>query len=241
MPSTPRWTALLACAAAACSNSMAASMNPDAPGTGGDAASGDAAQGGPSATALLGAIAGCPTMAGGKFATDEGGTQNISICATTNGVALYWAADLDVDCDGKTTTQCNLQTDPAYQNQTSATDSHGAPLDAATLPYVVVPSTSTRFDFQAAGLDLGSVVAVIYQGHVQYGVIGDTGPTTIIGEASYRMAQLLGIDPDPSTGGTDSGVSYIAFVGAAGQVNVIEDHAEAVTVGTARATALLGP
>jgi len=193
----------------------------------------------PTAADLLSKLATC-TRAGGDYATDSGGTQDIPICGLAN--AVFWKADLDVDCDGKTSTQCNLNTDPAYQNQTSATDSHGDPLDAATLPYVVVPLPSTRFDYTAAGLALGSVIAVIYNDHVEYGVFGDEGPSSIIGEASYRMAQLLSIDPDPSTGGTDSGVAYIAFTGSDAVVPVIEDHAMAVQLGIAKARALVaGP
>jgi len=146
---------------------------------------------------------------------------------------------LDVDCDGKMTAKCNLSTDPDFMNQTAATDSNGDPLDAAALPFVVIPGKSTRFDFRAAGLDMGSVVAVIYNDRVEYGVLGDIGPSAIIGEASYRMAEILGIDPDPSTGGADGGVAYIAFTGAAGMVDMIENHDEANTLGIDRAKTLL--
>jgi hypothetical protein len=38
--------------------------------------------------------------------------------------------------------------------------------------------------------------------------------SAIIGEASYKTAADLGIDPDPSSGGTDSGVTYIFFKNA---------------------------
>ena len=230
-----RWVAVLALAGCGSGGGMGApDGNPqamaDAP------ADADAA---PSAADLLAKLATCARV-GGDYATDSGGTQDIAICGLTG--AVYWKADLDVDCDGKMSTHCNLGTDPAYQNQTSATDSAGNPLDAATLPYVVVPLPSTRFDYGAAGLELGSVIAVIYNGHVEYGVFGDEGPTSIIGEASYAMAQLLGIDPDPSTGGADSGVAYIAFTGSAGVVPVIEDHAMATQLGIAKARALLaGP
>jgi hypothetical protein len=198
---------------------------------------GDAASGAPTAAALLARIARCDLVVGGSYAADNAGPVDISICGYPGAVA--WQADLDVDCDGQQTTQCNLQTDPDYLNQTAATDSNGDPLDAAALPYVVIPGTSMRFDFRAAGLDMGTVVAVIFGDHVEYGVLGDVGPTAIIGEASYRMAELLGIDPDPSTGGAEGGVAYIAFTGDAAMVNVIEDHPEAVALGTARALALL--
>ena len=54
------------------------------------------------------------------------------------------------------------------------------------------------------------------------------------------MASALGIDPDPSTGGVDSGVAYIAFTGASALVSPIEDHAAATTLGIAKARQLLG-
>jgi hypothetical protein len=124
-------------------------------------------------------------------------------------------------------------------NQTAASDSQGQPLDAAALPYVVLPGKSTRFDYAAAGLKMGSVFAVIYKDTVQYGVAGDVGPTAVIGEASYKMAELLGIDPDPATGGTDEEVDYIGFTGADAVAVPIEDHDRAVSIGLERARALI--
>ncbi len=197
----------------------------------------DAPAGPPTAAQLLARIANCDLVIGGPFALDSGGPATVSICGLPN--AVFWKAELDVDCDGKMSAQCNLTTDPAYQNQTAATDSNGDPLDAAALPYVVVPGKSTRFDYRAAGLAMGSVFVVIYKDGVQYGVAGDVGPTSIIGEASYRMAELLGIDPDPRTGGTDEPVAYIGFTGMAAIVDPIEDHDRAISLGLELATALV--
>ena len=193
----------------------------------------------PTAADLLALVSACNAVSKGNYATDSdpGLPSDIAICGLEG--AVFWKADLDVDCDGKQSPQCNLQKDPAYQNQTSATDSNGDPLDAATLPYVVVPLPSSRFDYGAAGLAFGSVIAVIYQGKVEYGVFGDEGPKAIIGEASYAMAASLGIDPDPSTGGTDSGVTYIAFTGAGAVVAKIEDHPAAVALGEKLASTLI--
>lgn len=189
------------------------------------------------AAALLDALASC-TVVGGQYATDDSLPATVDICHLPN--AVFWKSDLDIDCDGKPSDVCNSLTDPSFQSQTAATDSQGMPLDAATLPYVVLPSPSTRWSYKTSGLAMGSVVAVIYGDHVEYGVAGDTGPTTIIGEASYRMAELLGIDPDPATGGADAGVAFIAFTGADAEVMVTEDHSEAVQIGLAHARALLG-
>lgn len=192
----------------------------------------------PSAAELLERLASCDAIVGGPYASDDSLPADVSICGLPS--AVFWTSDLDIDCDGKMTEQCNPSTDPAYQDQTAAVDSSGDPLDAAALPFVVIPGRSERFDFRDAGLAMGSVVAVIFEDQVEYGVLGDVGPREIIGEASYRMAELLGIDPDPSTGGTEAGVSYIAFTGDDAVVDVIEDHAMAVALGTQQARALLG-
>ncbi|MEO8700165.1 MAG: glycoside hydrolase family 75 protein [Kofleriaceae bacterium] len=206
-------------------------LAPDAAGP-----TGDAPPGLPTATELLARIANCDVV-GGPYASDDDGPVDVSICGFPGAVA--WQADLDVDCDGKTTPQCNLDTDPAYQDQTAATDSMGDPLDAAALPYVVIPGISPRFDYRAAGLGMKSIVAVVYEDRVVYGPLGDVGPQAIIGEASYAMAEALGIDPDPSTGGVEGGVAYIAFTGDDAKLDVIEDHDAATTLGVDRARRLL--
>lgn len=208
-------------------------MAMEGPDAGADGATG----GPPTAAELLARIATCDPVVGGPFSLDSSEPETVSICGLPN--AVYWKAELDVDCDGKMTTQCNIDTDGAYQDQTAATDSMGDPLDAAALPYVVIPGKSPRFDYRMAGLAMGSVFAVIYNDQVQYGVAGDIGPTAIIGEASYRMAELLGIDPDPSTGGTDDEVAYIGFTGTTAIVDPIEDHDAAVSLGLEKATELL--
>ena len=202
-----------------------------------DAAELPDAPGDPTAAQLLGALSTC-NVVGGKYAKDGGGTPTVDICGLTG--AVFWKADLDVDCDGKMTAKCSLATDPDYMNQTAATDSMGDPLDAAALPFVVVPGVSARWSYRTAGLAMGSVVAVIYGDHLEYGVLGDVGPVASIGEASYRMAELLTIDPHPRTGGTAAEVAYIAFTGMAAEVDVIEDHAMAVQIGVAHAKLLLG-
>ena len=191
----------------------------------------------PTAEDLLARVAGCDMVVGGPYADGSGQPANRSMCGFPG--AVVWTADMDIDCDGKESEQCNLDTDPWFMNQTAASDSMGDPLDSATLPFVVVPGKSTRFDYRMAGLAMGTVVAVIYDGKLEYGPLGDVGPTAYIGEASYRMAELLGIDPDPHYGGSDGPVTYIAFTGMEAKLETIEDHDEAVAVGIERAEALL--
>ena len=193
----------------------------------------------PTAADLLALTTQCNQLSNGFFKADSGAssTANIPICGLVG--AVFWKADMDIDCDGKMTTQCNLQTDPAYQNQTAASDSNGNALDAANLPYVVIPGSSIRFNYPANGLHMGSVVAVIYNGKVAYGVSGDSGPSAIIGEASYAMASALGINPNPSTGGVDSGVTYIAFTGAGGVSAPIENATHTTMLGETLAATLV--
>ncbi|WP_329163666.1 glycoside hydrolase family 75 protein [Streptomyces anulatus] len=145
---------------------------------------------------------------------------------------------MDIDCDGRRTRACNRKTDPYFLPETAFQSSRGEPLDSAVLPHVVVPGPGKVWDYRKSGLTGGSVVAVVYRDRVRYGVIGDTGPTGIIGEASYAMAKALGIDPDPSTGGAESGVTYIAFKNS--RISPIESHARARSRGGALAREFVG-
>jgi hypothetical protein len=179
----------------------------------------------------------CHKASNGSYATDSGGASTISVCKLRN--AFFFKADMDIDCDGKKTDACNTHADPSFQSSTAASDSHGNPLDAAKTPYVVVPGVSSRWNFQSAGVSLGSVAAVIYGDKLEFAVVGDIGPKAIIGEASYATAANLGINPNPSTGGVDSGVTYILFPGPSGVLEKNEDHDEAVRVGMQRVSELL--
>jgi hypothetical protein len=228
------------CVAAACVLALSACTVEDAPTERDDGRrSGilQPADGGPSAADLMDRIASCDQVVGGTYANGSGQPSNISICGLPG--AVFWHADLDVDCDGKVSAKCNTMTDPWFMDQTAAVDSNGDSLDAAALPFVVIPGKSTRFDYRLSGLAMGSVVAVIYEDKLVFGVLGDVGPTAYIGEASYRMTELLGIDPDPRVGGVADGVSYIAFTGADARVMTMEDHDEATDLGISLATDLL--
>jgi hypothetical protein len=188
--------------------------------------------GSPTASELLAKTKDCNQVSKGKYQTDEdAGSATVAICGTSG--AYFWKADMDVDCDGQRTSQCNENTDCCFQDDTSFHQSDGRPLNAAQLPYVVIPLPSSRWSYTSAGLQGGDVVAVIYNGHVEYAVFGDEGPSGIIGEASYATAKALGINPDPSNGGVDSGVTYIVFKNS--RVSPIEDHAAAVARGRALA------
>ncbi|MER6273352.1 glycoside hydrolase family 75 protein [Streptomyces sp900105755] len=186
-----------------------------------------AQEGSVSAADLLAKVTSCSQISSGKYKTDDETSATIPVCGK-NG-AVFWKADMDIDCDGQRTTNCNENRDPWYQDDTAFHQSDGKPLKAESLPYIVVPSSSSIWNYSSAGIKGGGVVAVIYNNKVEYAVVGDTGPTKIIGEASYATAKALGIDPDPATGGADSGVTYILFKNS--KVSPIESHSAAVTLG----------
>jgi hypothetical protein len=191
---------------------------------------------GPTAAQLLAKVSGCTAASNGKYATDEGGPATVSICKTGN--AYHWTSDLDIDCDGITTSHCSHSTDPAYYNETSFTTSTGSFFTADVTHYFVVPLPSSRFNYQSAGIKPGNVGAVIYNNKVVYAVFADEGPDDIIGEASYATAQALGIDPDPATGGTAGPATFIVFTGTVPRP--VENNNVIDQVGADAATAFLG-
>ncbi|HEY9328613.1 MAG TPA: glycoside hydrolase family 75 protein [Streptomyces sp.] len=200
-----------------------------------DPAPADAGEGAVGAAELLAKVAACKPVSNGSYRTDESASPSVPVCGM-NG-AVFWKADLDIDCDGQVTKACNVDTDPWFQGDTAFHTSDDRPLNAEELPYVVVPSRSSLWDFSGSGIKGGGVVAVVHAGKVEYAVVGDTGPAGIIGEASYATAEALGINPDPKAGGVGSGVTYILFKDSV--VSPIESHSEAVTVGEGLARAFL--
>ncbi|MFH9229310.1 glycoside hydrolase family 75 protein [Streptomyces lydicus] len=226
---TASGAALLAAAALpATAQPAAPRATPAAPGAG-------LQEGSVSAADLLAKLKGCSQLSNGKYRTDEETSATVPVCGK-NG-AVFWKADMDVDCDGQTTSKCNADTDPWYQDDTAFHQSNGKPLNAEKLPYVVVPSSSGIWNYASAGIKGGGVVAVIYNNQVEYAVVGDTGPDKIIGEASYAAAKGLGINPDPENGGADSGVTYVLFKNS--KASPIESHADAVSRGDALAKKFL--
>ncbi|MER6129364.1 glycoside hydrolase family 75 protein [Streptomyces sp. NPDC001795] len=184
---------------------------------------------------LLAKVRTCTQVSHARYRSDQGAPAVIPVCGKRG--AVFWKADMDIDCDGRPGTLCNARTDPYFSATTAYLQSDGRYLSAETLPYIVVPGASTIWDHREYGVRGGSLAAVIYQGRVQYAVVGDIGPKEVIGEASYATAKALGIRPDPRTGGADSGVTYIVFRNS--RVSPIEDHRAAVTLGESLARTFL--
>ncbi|GAB2954180.1 glycoside hydrolase family 75 protein [Streptomyces heilongjiangensis] len=188
-------------------------------------------EGAVTAAELLAKVRGCVRVSEGLFRSDADAPAVIPVCGLDG--AVYWKADMDIDCDGRPSTRCNRTTDPWFQPTTSYQQSDGRYLSAADLPFVVLPAPSSVWDYRKHGITGGSVAAVVHGDRVQYAVVGDNGPQNIIGEASYATAEGLGIRPDPRTGGVTSGVTYIVFENT--KVTPIEDHKAAVEQGEALA------
>ncbi|HEX3777565.1 MAG TPA: glycoside hydrolase family 75 protein [Polyangiaceae bacterium] len=180
----------------------------------------------PSAASLLPLVASCSAasaISDGALAPESGRAADVFVCGLSN--AVFWRSEFAVDCDGKITTTCNGQTDPQSQPNTVGKDSAGNSLDPTLVPYVEVPAPSAVFDYHAAGLSMGSVAAVIYKDQLAYGVLGQEQAAGVIGAGSYKLAELLGIDPDPVKGGLESEVvTYIAFTGASHVVPALQDE-----------------
>lgn len=191
---------------------------------------------GPTASQLLAKAANCTPASNGKYATDDGEPSTVEICK--NGSAYTWTSDMDIDCDGITTSHCNNSTDPWYQDETSFQTSTGQYFTSDVTHYYVIPLPSSRFSYENAGISPGSVAAVVYNGQVAYATFADEGPDNIIGEGSYSLATALGIDPDPDTGGTDGPVTFIVFPGQV--ADPVENNSAIDATGSSAASSWLG-
>ncbi|WP_179235822.1 glycoside hydrolase family 75 protein [Streptomyces sp. CS113] len=176
---------------------------------------------------LLAGVRDCDPVSRGRYRSDAGAPADIPVCGTRD--AVYWKADLDVDCDGRPGDKCNARTDPHFSPATAFTESDGRPLDAERLPYVVVPGPSDTWDHREDDVRGGSLAALVHGDRVRYAVVGDVGPSDLIGEASYAAARALDIPADPAGGGVASDVTYIVFKGS--EVEPIEDAAAAEKAG----------
>ncbi|MFD9903046.1 glycoside hydrolase family 75 protein [Streptomyces sp. NPDC059063] len=184
---------------------------------------------------LLAELRSCRQISHGKYRRDAGALATVPVCAKRG--AVFWKADMDIDCDGRPSRACNRRTDPLFLPTTSFQQTDGRQLSSQALPYVVVPGASRRWNHAKHGITGGTAVAVIHRGRVRYAVVGDTGPKDLIGEASYATAKALGINPDPRTGGAAGGVTYLLFQGP--KVAPIESRRAAAARGEALARRFL--
>jgi len=133
---------------------------------------------------------------------------------------IYTTPWYRVDGDGDPTNHFH---DRCYQKDTSLHTPDGKPIDAYTLPYVVLNP------YIAASLPavfLGALALVSYKGKTVNAVIGDVGPPHKVGEGSEALARALGIPESSVSGGFDHDpahpVEWILFPGKPAEVKGIQ-------------------
>jgi hypothetical protein len=159
--------------------------------------------------------------------------QNIKV---PNGVinVVYYECKLDIDNDGS---GGNAAQDPFHSSDTNLHDMNNNALDANRVAFAVLPldRSETRVkipglpDFgRDLGLQLGDVGMAFWRqsgaGPVrsQSFIYGDKGPANKIGEGSVHLADALGVNSNPISGGIDAstmkrlkkGIIHIAFPGS---------------------------
>ncbi|TBC68721.1 hypothetical protein ELH30_31555 (plasmid) [Rhizobium ruizarguesonis] len=90
-------------------------------------------------------------------------------------------------------------------------------VDAATIPYVVLPGVRYQQFTQDGNIRLGDLGAAynIATGKLSFTIFADTGPRTKLGEGSIALAQNLGLEGSPKAGGTDHrNIIFAVFPGS---------------------------
>jgi hypothetical protein len=139
--------------------------------------------------------------------------ENNDIILNDDGSVTY-SAKAAIDDDGSD----NSQRDPDWQADTSL-HFNGKPIDAASVPYVVVPPAIIA---GVPGIVLGcrAVVTDTCNGLSTEAVVADIGPHKKLGEISMACAAAIGIDPSPTRGGEDAHViAYALYPGTPAVVN----------------------
>jgi hypothetical protein len=118
----------------------------------------------------------------------------------------------EIDDDGSD----NRWQDPDWQRDTSLhypakPNPAGKPIDAGSVPYVVVP---TLIIDSVAGIVLGCRAVVTHKDKTVEAVVADVGPHKKLGEGSVELANRLGIPSSPVSGGDEKfDVHYKLFPG----------------------------
>lgn len=178
-----------------------------------------------------GSCTGSDLLKGGFYA-EEGGSKNFGYCQkyfTSKGLYLKGPntqlADMDIDCDGnqngidhRCKSSDDTQAETAFKDQVKKFGI--SDLRADIHPYVVLGnygSYSPTFDPEQHGIKPLSVVAVVCNGKLVYGIWGDTngddGPP-LIGESSLAVGTAcFGQSMNGNNGHDGTDVLYIAFAG----------------------------
>ena len=154
------------------------------------------------------------------FAIDADGSPN---CYGPDNDGLDWTANGGtpggdwwggpVDGEGNPCTQKIYDPTPGYFVSGTALINSAYPeaspyryTDSESIPFIVLPGQHGN------GAKLGDVALVYNEktGDNCYAVYADIGPSSKLGEGSIRLAQALGLDANPKSGGTES--KYIVYV-----------------------------
>ncbi len=131
--------------------------------------------------------------------TDGGKVHAVDIFGEDDG--SYWfIAKYAVDCDGGGT---NPHNDPYFQPDT-AYHYQGKPLVAEEVPFIVLPKTVVNA-VRPIVLGCKASATVIKTGKTGSAIVGDLGPDlphAKLGEGSPKLAEDIGLDPNPNHGGT---------------------------------------
>lgn len=171
----------------------------------------------------------CANPLSDAFTDGETSTADIFYCSDPTSGVVYLKgpdgtyADMDIDCDGLNASAGLCSNDPTGQSQTAFQTQVQAfgidDLDAHVHPYVVLGNegATPAFDPGSAGVLPLSVVAVVCNNQLIYGIWGDTNGDVSTGEASLALGQLCFGDDAVSgdNGYTGHDILYIAFPGDA--------------------------
>ena len=94
-------------------------------------------------------------------------------------------------------------------------------VDAASIPYVVLPPEG----FKHAKLGDFATVVNLRSGKVAGAIVADeSAPELPMGEGSIALANALGIDSNPRSGGVEKGVAYVIYPGSGnGKPRTLDD------------------
>ncbi|OBT90433.1 hypothetical protein VE02_00764 [Pseudogymnoascus sp. 03VT05] len=164
--------------------------------------------------------------------TDGSGPKTFEYCGDIKGAVFIHSsgnggqyANMDIDCDGANRSGGKCANDPTGQGQTAFQSEIQAlnvgidDLDSNLHPYVVFGNEgrSPSFDPRKHGMEPLSVMAVVCNNQVFYGVWGDTNGETSVGEASISLADMCFPNEhlDGNSGHDQKDVLYIGFPGKA--------------------------
>jgi hypothetical protein len=154
-----------------------------------------------------------------KCSTDP--SRNTVFLKLAGGVVFY-DAKMGIDADGSKLSKDHPgetdQPDTAFRYPLPGSPS----LNADKVPYIVIPGGNFE---KPLGIETGDIGAVVYQDHLVYAIVGDSGPKCKIGEGSIELLEKLGhrgcakrdsqdVCITPASSGIEKDVLYFIFPGS---------------------------